>query len=104
VKGKFKLFDSVVADRDILEPDLMGAWGLGKPGLVHGKPGVLKGTHGAIVEIFDASGGLAVEFFDAEGETIDVAFIPEDYVTLATETELAPEGRRKVLNDEIEPE
>jgi len=88
MKSKFRLFQSVVAARDIEEPDLMGAWGRGKPGLVDGKPGVLEGTRGAVVEIFEKPRGLAVEFFDAAGETIDVAFIPEAYVRAASAAEI----------------
>jgi len=93
MKSKFEMFQGVVAVRDLTEPDLMGAWGCGKPGLVDGKPGVLKGTHGAIVEMFENPPGLAVEFFDEDGETIDVAFIPEAYVRPVTAAEL--EERRQ---------
>ncbi len=87
MKTKFKMFQGVVADRDLTEPDLMGAWGRGKPGLVDGKPAVLKGTHGVIVEVFEKTAGLAVEFFDDEGDTIDVAFIPLNYVRAETKAE-----------------
>ena len=93
MKSKFKMFQGVVAVKDLTEPDLMGAWGRGKPGLVDRKPGVLKGTHGAIVEMFENPPGLAVEFFDDDGETIDVAFVPEAYVRPATTAEL--EERRQ---------
>jgi hypothetical protein len=86
--SKFKLFQMVIALRDLVEPDLTGAWGIGKPASLNGQPAVLKGTHGAVVEILEP-GGLAVEFFDNEGETIDVAFIPEEYVRLATVPEIA---------------
>jgi Domain of unknown function (DUF4926) len=93
MKTRFKLFQSVIADRDLVEPDLMGAWGAGKPALLDGKPAVLKGTHGAIVEVFEKTGGIAVEFFDDVGETIDVAFIPENYVRAATQEEIELRGR-----------
>jgi hypothetical protein len=93
MKSKFEMFQSVVAARDIFQPELMGAWGLGKPGLVDGKPCVLKGTHGAIVEIYEKFGDVGVEFFDDDGETIDVAFVPESYLRAATTAEL--EERRQ---------
>ncbi|HLF76081.1 MAG TPA: DUF4926 domain-containing protein [Dehalococcoidia bacterium] len=94
MKSKFEMFRSVIATRDLTEPDLMGAWGLGKPGLVDGKPAVLKGTVGAIVEIFENPPGLAVEFFDDDDETIDVAFIPESYVRAMTSAQLEELRRR----------
>lgn len=85
MKSRFTLFQSVVANRDLIEPELMGAWGRGRPALIGGSPGVEKGTRGAIVEIFESVGEVAVEFFDDCGETIDVAFIPESYVSTAPE-------------------
>jgi hypothetical protein len=88
-KHKFVLFDSVVATRDIFEPELMGAWGRGKPGFVDGKPAVVKGTHGAVVEVYDNPPGVAVEFFDDEGETIDVAWVGPGVVRHQTEDEVA---------------
>jgi hypothetical protein len=84
MKRRLKLFQPVMAARDLTEPDLSRAWGRGKRALVDGKPGVLKGTSGAIVEIFEETGGVAVEFFDDAGETIDVAFIPQNYVRPVT--------------------
>jgi hypothetical protein len=100
MKTKFKLFESVIADRDIVEPDLAGPWGAGKPGLLHGKPAVLKGTHGAVVEIFERTGGIAVESFDEVGETVDLAFINESYVRTATQEELKERAR---LMDQLYP-
>ena len=50
------------------------------------------GTHGVIVDIASiehAEAQVGVELFDDEGETIDVAFIPESYVRPATEAEMA---------------
>jgi hypothetical protein len=93
MKSKLKMFKGVVAGRDLTEPDLMGAWGRGKQGLVDGKRGVLKGTHGAIVEMFENPPGLADEFLDDDGETIDVAFVPEACIRPATGAEL--EERRQ---------
>jgi hypothetical protein len=86
-KGKFKEFDGVVAVRDIFEPELMGAWGRGKPGYVDGKPAVLKGTHGVIVDLIEGHAGATVEFFDDEGETIDVAWVKFDALRHPTQAE-----------------
>jgi hypothetical protein len=94
---KLRLFQSVIADRDLVEPDLMGAWGAGKPGLLDGKPAILKGTHGAVVEVFEKTDGVAVEFFDDVVETIDVAFIPRDYFRPATQEEIEARGRTMEL-------
>ena len=87
-KHKFKLLDGVVAVREIMEPQLMGAWGRGKRGEVDGEPAVLKGTRGVVVDVQRNTPDIAVEFFDDEGETIDVAFIPEDYVRAETPEEV----------------
>ncbi len=95
MKSKFQLFDSVVATRDILEPELMGAWGRGKPGYVDGKPAVLAGTHGAVVDIIEKFGDIGVEFFDDSGETIDVAFVPESWVEFAPNV-ISSGGTKKV--------
>ena len=92
MKRKYKLFDSVVAKRDLVEGASLGAWGRGKVALIDGKPGIAKGTGGIVVDLLSREGyepGIAVEFFDDEGETIDVAFIPESYVRPATEAEIA---------------
>jgi hypothetical protein len=86
-KDRFKLFEGVVATRDIFEPELMGAWGLGKPELVDGKPAVLRGTHGAVVDVYDNPPGVAVEFFDAKGETIDVAWVGFEAIRHTTKAE-----------------
>ena len=86
-RTRFALFDGVVASRDIVEPELSGFWGRGKPGMVDGKPAVLKGTHGVVMEVFENTHGLAVEFFDADGETIDVAFLDENHVRPETPEE-----------------
>jgi hypothetical protein len=80
MKRRLKLFQPVVAARELTEPDLSGAWGRGQRAVINGKPGVLKGTSGAVVEIFEKTGSLAVEFFDDAGETIDVAFLPQEYM------------------------
>src|SRR5687768_11255341 len=85
-KSKFKLFDSVVAERDIFEPDLAGAWGRGKPAMIGGRPSVAKGTAGVVVDLL-SNDGLAVEFFDVDGDTIDVAFIAAENVRPATPKE-----------------
>jgi hypothetical protein len=85
-KSKFKLFDSVVADRDIFEPDLAGAWGRGKPAMIDGRPSVARGTAGIVVDLLSKD-GVAVEFFDAAGDTIDVAFIAAESVRPATPKE-----------------
>jgi hypothetical protein len=87
MKSRFTLFQPVVADRDLTEADLMGAPGLGKPAMIDGKPGVRRGTHGAIIEIYEKYGEVGVEFFDDAGETIDLAFIPESYVRPMAEHE-----------------
>jgi hypothetical protein len=92
-KSKFKLFDSVVAERDIFEPDLTGAWGRGKPVMINGRPSVPKGTAGVVVDLL-AKDGIAVEFFDDDGDTIDVAFIATESVRPATPEE--EEERRKL--------
>lgn len=92
MKSKFKLLESVAAARDITEAELTGAWGRGKPALIHGKLGVKMGTRGAVVEVFETVGDVGVEFFDRDGETIDVAFIPEAYVRPAPRDPKAPGG------------
>jgi hypothetical protein len=97
-RSKFKLFDCVVATRDIFEPELMGAWGRGKPRIVDGRPAVVKGTHGAVVDIYDNPPGVAVEFFDDEGETIDVAWVGSDAVRHQTKAE---EAESKALTDRL---
>jgi hypothetical protein len=92
MRRKYKLFDSVVARRDLVEGASLGAWGRGKIAVIDGKPGIAKGTGGVVVELLsreDHEPGVAVEFFDDDGETIDVAFIPESYVRPATEAEMA---------------
>jgi hypothetical protein len=86
-KHKFRLFDGVLAVRNIFEPELMGAWGRGEPGNVDGKPGVLNGTRGVVVDVIEGSSGVTVEFFDDEGETIDVAWVDYDAVRHATKAE-----------------
>jgi hypothetical protein len=86
-KDKFRLFDGVVAVRNILEPELMAAWGRGKPGYIDGKPAVLDGTRGVIVDISENSKGVTVEFFDEDGETIDVAWVDFEAVRHATKAE-----------------
>jgi hypothetical protein len=86
-KDKFKLFDGVAAVRNIFEPELMGAWGRGEPGYVEGRPAVLEGTRGVVVDVIEGSRGVTVEFFDAEGETIDVAWLEFDAIRHATKVE-----------------
>ena len=50
------------------------------------EPSVKEGTLGVVVEMLP-SDGVAVEFFDSGGKTVDVALIPEAYVRAATKTE-----------------
>ena len=61
--SKFALYETVKLKRDIDEP------------------AIAKGTTGVIVEMLPPD-GLAVEFFDDTGETIDVALLPESFVAL----------------------
>ena len=77
MKRRFKMFDSVVLERDL--DDKSGA------ALSEGVR-IPAGTRGAVVEFLRLD-GLAVEFFDDEGETIDVAFIPESFVRAPTPDE-----------------
>jgi hypothetical protein len=88
-KTKFKLHQWVVAARDILEPELSGMWGRGKPAIIDGKKAVAAGTHGAIVDLYDKPAGVAVEFFDEDGETIDVVWGPLNLVRPMTAEESA---------------
>ena len=93
--NKFEMFQSVVASCDILEPQLTGAWGKGKPGVVDGKPAISRGTWGAIVEIFGDGTDFLVEFFDEDGETIDVVFVSASNIRAVSESEL--QARRRAL-------
>jgi hypothetical protein len=66
--GKFREYEAVVLDRDI--PD----------------GGPLKGTFGIVLELLDGD-GLAVEFFDDGGATIEVLLISDSQVRPATSKE-----------------
>ena len=85
-KTKFKLHQWVVATRDIFEPELAGFWGRGKPAIIEGRKAVAAGTNGAIVDLYE-NDDVAVEFFDENGETIDVAWGHSDFVRPMTAEE-----------------
>jgi hypothetical protein len=73
---KFKLLECVVLDVDV--PEL----------------GLVKGDHGAIVEVFEPD-GLMVEIFEDDGSTRDVYDLNVRQVRLATPGELqSPRTRR----------
>jgi hypothetical protein len=73
---KFKLLECVVLDVDV--PEL----------------GLVKGDHGAVVELYEPD-GLEVEIFEDDGSTRDVYTLNVRQVRLATPSELqSPRTRR----------
>jgi len=69
---KFELYQAVVLEHALNPPDV-------KSRLESGAPGI-------IVDLLNPD-GVAVEFFDKGGKTIEVAFIPESFVRPATKAE-----------------
>ena len=65
---KFKMFDGVVLKKDLPQY------------------GLDKGTHGVLLEFLPRN-GVAVEFFDSDGKTIEVALIPISSVRRTNEEE-----------------
>jgi hypothetical protein len=88
MKRRYKLFDGVVLTRDLDDSSDAALM-----------PGVFipSGTHGVVMELL-IKDGIAVEFFDDDGETIDVAFISESIVRPPTEEEAEAD---RVLNERL---
>jgi hypothetical protein len=68
MKHKFNLFDAVILEREL--PD----------------SGLKPGTFGVVVELLPKN-GVAVEFFDAEENSLDVALISSAYIRPESPTE-----------------
>ena len=85
MKHRFDKFQSVVLEQDLVKS--------AKVGLVEGRF-LAKGARGIVVDHL-ARDGIAVEFFNDAGQTIEVASIPESYVRAASQTELTEMRRSK---------
>jgi hypothetical protein len=85
MKRKFEKYQSVVLEQDLVKSVRVG--------LVEGSF-LAKGARGIVVDhlIHD---GIAVEFFNDEGRTVEVASIPESYVRAASNTEMEDVQRHK---------
>jgi hypothetical protein len=82
---KFKELQTVVLLHDLGESYIV-APGRGKTSLVDGKPGIARGTLGAIVDL-QSQDGFTVEFFDDDGQTIGVPFVAASLLRPATEAD-----------------
>jgi hypothetical protein len=78
MKHKLELFQAVVLTRDIAKSRQIG--------LIEGDH-LASGSYGVVVDYL-VKGGVCVEFFNRDGETIEVASLPESYLRPATAAEL----------------
>jgi len=81
----YEKFQSVVLEQDLVKSANVG--------LVEGSF-LARGARGIVVEYL-VRDGIAVEFFDDQGQTIEVASIPESYVRAASSAEIEDMRRHK---------